>query len=115
MSDPTTEFFAELARRGHEPLLEKVKGTIRFDIVRGKSTSRWLVAIDRGDLTVSRGNASADSTVRVDRELFDRLVTGRVNGMAAVLRGTIGIRGELEPVILFQRLLPGPPLAKAKR
>jgi putative sterol carrier protein len=114
MPDPTTEFFAELERRGHEPLLEKLKCTIRFDIVDGKRTSRWLVAIDRGDLTVSRRNASADSIVRVDRDLFNRLVTGRVNGMAAVLRGTIGVQGELEPMILFQRLLPGPPLAKAR-
>ena len=115
MSDPTTEFFAELGRRGHEQLLEKVKATIRFDIVKGKKTSRWLVTIDRGDIAVSGRNASASSTVRVDRALFERLVTGHANATAEVLRGRIGITGDLEPLILLQRIFPGPPLAEAKR
>ena len=56
MTDSTAEFFAELERRGHEPLLAKVKGTIRFDIVEGKKKARWLVSVDRGDVTVSRRN-----------------------------------------------------------
>jgi putative sterol carrier protein len=115
MTDATTEFFAELERRGHEPLLGKVKSTIRFDIVQGKRRSRWLVEIDRGNVAVSRRNAHADSTVRADQSLFDRVVTGRANAMAAVLRGTISVEGELEPMMLFQRLFPGPPLAKEKR
>ena len=52
-------------------------------------------------MTVSRRNLSADSVVRVDRALFDRLVTGRANAMAEVLRGRIGVEGELEPLILL--------------
>lgn len=112
MTNATEEFFAELERRGHEPLLEKVKSTIRFDVVDAKRTARWLVAIDRGDVRVSRGNERADTTVRMARPLFDRLATGRANAMAEVLRGTIGIEGALEPAILFQRLFPGPPLTK---
>jgi putative sterol carrier protein len=115
MTDATEEFFAELERRGHEPLLEKVKSTIRFDIVQGKKTGRWLVTIDRGDITVTRGNASADSTVRVERPLFDQLVTGHANATAEVLRGRLAITGELEPLILLQRIFPGPPLAEVKR
>jgi predicted lipid carrier protein YhbT len=115
MVDPTTEFFAELERRGHEQLLEKVKATIRFDIVQGKKTGRWLVTIDRGDITVSRRNASADSTVRVERSLFDQLVSGHANATAEVLRGRLAITGEIEPLILLQRVFPGPPLAEVKR
>jgi hypothetical protein len=115
MTDATTEFFAELERRKHEPLLDKVTGTIRFDVAAGKRKSRWLVAIDRGNVTVSQGNASADSVIRIDRVLFDRLVTGRANAMAEVLRGTIGVEGSIEPLIMFQRLFPGPPLASGKQ
>lgn len=115
MTDSTAEFFAELERRAHEPLLAKVKGTIRFDIVEGRKKARWLVSVDRGDVTVSRRNLSADSVVRVDRALFDRLITGRANAMAEVLRGRIGIEGELEPLILLQRVFPGPPLRKGKQ
>ena len=115
MADPTTEFFAELGRRGHEQLLEKVKATIRFDIAQGKKTRRWLVTINRGDITVSGRNAPADSAVRVDLALFERLVTGHANATAKVLRGRLGVSGELEPLILLQRIFPGPPLAEAKR
>ena len=46
--DPTTEFFQELEARGHEPGLEKVTGTLRFDLRNGKRTARWLVAIEKG-------------------------------------------------------------------
>ena len=38
MTDATTEFFDDLGRRGHEPLLERVSGTLRFDLVRGERT-----------------------------------------------------------------------------
>jgi SCP-2 sterol transfer family len=112
MTDATTEFFAELERQGHEPLLDKVKATIRFEIIDGKRKSRWLVSIDRGDLDVSRRNAAAGTTVRAERALFDRVVTGQANATAAVLRGTIAIDGEIQPLILFGRVFPGPPLAK---
>jgi predicted lipid carrier protein YhbT len=115
MIDATTEFFDELARRSHEPLLEKAKATIRFDIVQGKRKRGWLVSIDRGDVTVSRKSASADSIVRADQALFERLISGQANAMAEVLRGTLTVSGDLEPMMLFQRLFPGPPLAKARR
>ena len=71
-SDPIAEFFAELGRRGHEPLLEKARGSARFDVVDGKRTERWLLTIDKGDLRVSRKNAAADCVVRVDRATFER-------------------------------------------
>ena len=29
---PTQQFFEALAERGHEPLLERISGTIRFDL-----------------------------------------------------------------------------------
>lgn len=115
MTDAITEFFAELERRAHEPLLDKVKGTIRFDIVEGKRTTRWLVSVDRGSVDVSRRNASADTTVRIERALFERLVAGRANAMAELLRGRIGFEGDPNFAVLFQRLFPGPPLTRAKR
>ena len=73
-ADPIAEFFAELGRRGHEPLLEKAKGSARFDVVDGKRTERWLLTIDKGDLRVSRRNAAADCVLRVDRPTFERAV-----------------------------------------
>jgi putative sterol carrier protein len=113
MTDTTAHFFEELAQRGREPLLAKAKGTIRFEIAEGKQKRTWLVDIDRGNVSVSRRNASADSTVRVDRVLFDKLVTGQANAMAEVLRGRVAVEGDLDCVILFQRLFAGPQSADA--
>ena len=114
MADATTRFFEALGERGHEPLLEKAKGTLRFELRRGKQTDRWLVTIDKGDVSVSRRNAAADATLRATKELFDGLASGEVNTMAAVLRGAVEFEGDPELLVLFQRLFPGPP-AKGKR
>jgi putative sterol carrier protein len=109
--DATTEFFQELGARGHEPLLEKATGTIRFELTNGRRKARWLVTIKRGDVTVSHANRRADCVVRANHELSNQIVTGEVNAMAALLRGAIAVEGEPELLVLFQRLFPGPTVA----
>jgi hypothetical protein len=42
-------------------------------------------------------------------------VTGRMNAMAATLRGVLDPEGDLGLVLLFQRLFPGPPGSRRKR
>ena len=115
MTDATARFFEELGERGHEPLLGRITGTIRFDLDHDTTVERWFVAIDKGDVKVSHKNAKADTIVRVDRELFDGMAGGRINAMAAVLRGVISVQGDLEIVTVFQRLFPGPPPSRARR
>ena len=106
----------ELGRRGHEPLLEKDSGTIRFEIVDGKKTERRLVSIDKGDVSVSRKNVRADCTLRADKAVFDRVASGKMNAMAAFLRGDIILDGDSpELLVPFQRLLPGPPRRRRPR
>jgi predicted lipid carrier protein YhbT len=108
VADVTARFFDELSRRGHEPHLHGVTGSIRFDLSRGGRTEHWLVAIDAGDVTVSRENVEADSVFRADRALFDQLASGEANAMASLLRGAVGIEGDLELTMRFQRVFPGP-------
>jgi putative sterol carrier protein len=108
-SDSIAEFFAELGRRGHEPLLEKARGSARFDVADGRRTERWLVTIDKGDLRVSRRNAAADCILRVERSSFERAVAGKLNLMAAVLRGEVGISGDERLIVLLRRLFLKPP------
>ena len=108
MGDPTSDFFAELAQRGHEPMLQRTSGTIRFDLAGGQEVEHWHVAIRRGDLTISRGEAEADCIVAADKELFDRLASGTANAMAAALRGVVVPTGDLQLIVQFQRLFPGP-------
>lgn len=115
MADPTSEFFDALGRRGHEPLLEKATGTVRFDLRNGKQVDRWLVTVKKGDVAVSRRNAQADSVVTADRALFDGIASGRTNVLAAMLRGEMGVAGDIRLLVAFQRLLPGPPRARKRR
>jgi hypothetical protein len=115
MTDATTDFFAALARRGHDPLLDKARGTVRIELVNGKQTERWLLAFDKGDITVSHRNARADVTLRTDKASFDEIAAGKMNAAAAVLRGEVAIEGDWELMVFFQRLLPGPPVSRKRR
>jgi putative sterol carrier protein len=115
MTDATAELFQKLADRRHEPLLEKAIGTIRLDLVDGKRTDRWFVALDKGDVSVSRKNVAADCVVRADRRLFEAMMRGEVNAMAAYLRGELILEGDPELLVLFQRVLPGPATPSARR
>jgi putative sterol carrier protein len=115
MGDATTEFFDDLAQHAHRPMLEKVKGTMRFDLRDGDRTDRWLVTIDKGDLAVTRRNAKADCVLRAERQLFDGLASGEVNGMAALLRGAIVVEGDPQLIVQFQRLFPGPQSSQGQR
>jgi putative sterol carrier protein len=114
MSDPTAEFFVALAEHGHDAVPEKATGTLRFEIVEGGRTRRWYVTVERGDVDVSQKNAPADATVRAPKDLFDGIAAGKVNPMAAILRGSMVVEGDSVLLVLFQRLFPGPPSAARK-
>jgi putative sterol carrier protein len=115
MADATTEFFGELVARGHEPLLKEASGTLRFDLRDGKRVDRWLVAVEKGDVAVTRRNVGADCVVSTDRALFDAIASGKTNALAALLRGAVGVEGDIQLLVLFQRLFPGPPRARKRR
>jgi putative sterol carrier protein len=111
----TDRFFETLAERKHEELLEKVSGTLRFDLSHGEQMDHWMVTIKNGDVAVSHDDSDADSIVRMPRKLFDELVVGRVNAFTALLRGQAAAKGNLELPVLLQRLLPGPPRGEQPR
>jgi putative sterol carrier protein len=109
MTDPTRDFFEGLRRRGHDPLLGKASGSLRFELTNGSRTERWLVTVDRGDLTISRRAAKADCTVRAPKQVFDRIATGQLNAMASLLRGALVAEGDPTLMAQFQRVFPSPP------
>lgn len=115
MSDPTTEFLDGLVRKGHNPLIEHVKGTLRLELADGKQVERWLLTVSNGDITVSRKASGADSTLRTDKALFDRIAVGKVNATAAVLRGAVTIEGDWALMVMLQRLFPSPPAKRRRR
>jgi putative sterol carrier protein len=111
--DPVAGFFDELGARGHEPLLDKATGTVRFDVVSGRRTERWAVTVIKGELGVTRKDVSPDLVIRGERALLERVVRGEANAMAALLRGELTIDGDSELLVLVQRLFPRPRGARA--
>jgi hypothetical protein len=106
--DATREFFLELGRRGYEPALVDVTGTVQIEVVGASRSDNWVVVIDNGHVTVSTGDADADCSLRVDEDLFETLIRGEANAMAAVLRGSAVPSGDIELLVALQRLFPGP-------
>ena len=110
----THEFFDELSRRGHQPLLERVQATIRFEVTDGTvdaDLSRW-VTVDHGNLRVSADEVTAaDATIACSASELDDLVTGRTSAMASLLRGALSVQGDPELVVLAQRLFSRGPVA----
>ena len=103
-----TRFFDELAERKHEPLLRKATGSFRFEVVDGSRTRRFVVRVDKGDLSVTKGGGDASCVLRADKPVFDRILSGRMNGVAAVLRGDVEVDGDWRLLVRLQRLFPGP-------
>src|SRR5260370_26329351 len=103
MIDTTEAFLAQLAKRGNEPRLHNVSGTIRWDI---EDTGNWFVAIHNGSLAVSSETAGADCVFACSREDFDRIVVGKQNPTTLFMQGRMKITGNLGLAQIFQRLFP---------
>jgi SCP-2 sterol transfer family len=88
--DTVSRFFGELAEAGHLATFERQ-------------------SVQDGDVSVTRENKPADGTVRMERQHFAAMVTGRLNAMAAILRGLLTLEGNMAAAMTFQRCLPGPP------
>lgn len=127
MPDPTAQFFDDLARRGHEPLLERLSSVVRFDLGDDAGREHWTLAVRRGDLAVAQGDVDParrpetrnmdhpDCVITTSRATFDRIAGGRTKPMTAWLRNQIAVEGQLRPLIMLERLLPGPPDARDPR
>jgi putative sterol carrier protein len=109
MKSSTAAFFDEIGRRGHEPLLERVRATVRFDVGDEASVDHRLLRIDRGDIRVTSEDVQADCTVIIGDELLDEIIHGRTGAMPAFLRGALLVEGNPEVLVLVQRLFPGHP------
>ena len=109
------DFFAELERRGHEPMLRRLSATVRWDILDGDRIEHRLVRIDHGDIRVAVSDEPADCVIIAARAVCDDVVSGRTSALAAVLRGAAAVDGDFELMVLAQRLLPRTPGVSAGR
>jgi putative sterol carrier protein len=103
--DAVTAFFEDLGSLGYDPLLRSISGSVRFDLVSGKTTERWLVAVRKGNLAVSHRNVRADAVIRLSRTLFESVARGDTNLLPAMLRGEVALEGDFRLMIIARRLL----------
>jgi hypothetical protein len=113
--DPTAELFDRLGRRGCDPLLEQARGTVRFDLASDTEILYWSVILDRGNVRVTRDEGDADCIVHTTKARFDKVATGAANAMAMLLRAEIIVHGDVQLLVVLERLLPGPPGARGPR
>jgi hypothetical protein len=104
VGDPVEEFFEGLAQRGFDPLLRHDRGSIRFDVKDGQAIDHWRVTNDRGNVTVGRDDAPADTVVTQDRATLIDAIQGRKNLMIVLGLGQVGVSGDMERLVSFQRL-----------
>jgi hypothetical protein len=109
------DFFTDLERRGHEPMLRRVSATVRWDILDGDRIEHRRVRIDHGDVRVAVSDEPADCVIIAERAVCDDVASGRTSALAALLRGAAAVDGNLELMVLAQRLFPRTPGAAAGR
>jgi hypothetical protein len=114
-STATAEFFEQLGRRGHEPILEEMTGTIRFDLTDERGTDQWFVTITDGDVRVSRGDHPADCVLHARRAVSDQMATGQLHPLPAWLRNLFWLEGNASLFRVFTTIFPGPPGARDPR
>lgn len=115
MSETTRAFFAALERHGHERVLKKTSGTIRFDLEHDHEVDHWFVEIRSGAIRVSQENSDADTVIRADNAFFDRMARGEAKPLPAWLRNDITTEGKFQFIVLLERLFAPPPGARHPR
>ncbi|GAA3749068.1 hypothetical protein GCM10022225_36660 [Plantactinospora mayteni] len=109
MADPTAEFFSRIEEHGPDLLPAKARGRLRFDLDRDGEVEHWFVAVNQGNVLVSREKREADCVVATEKELFDKLATGEAQVLAAYNRNDLTVRGNLPLLLVFRRAFPSPP------
>ena len=112
MSDTTQVFFDRLAKRGYEPLLHSISGTIRCDI---EGAGSWFVVVNNGSLSVSRDTVEANCMFACSQEDFERMVVGKQNPTTLFMQGKMIITGDIVLAQMFQRLFPDESLSGEKQ
>jgi putative sterol carrier protein len=115
-TEPTEAYFERLAASRHQPLLNRVTGTLRFDIEQSDGRHhRWYVTIDHGELMVRRDEAGqeagaapapADCTVSAREDEFLRILSGQDSYAAALVRGAVTVKGDYTMAQNIRRFSP---------
>ncbi|MER7893667.1 SCP2 sterol-binding domain-containing protein [Micromonospora sp. NPDC094482] len=109
MSETAERFFESLPARAPDVLRGLVSGTLQIELSTDDETDHWLVVMRPGTVEVSRHRGPADALWYSSADLFDRLVRGEAQGVAAVLRNESTFSGNVVLFLAFRRFFPDPP------
>ena len=102
--DATRAFFHQLPEHSREPLVRRLRGSLRFDLDTAGEVEHWYVEMDRSGFNISQKRSAADAVMHAEKGLFEDILAGRANATAAVLRGALALEGDLSLAMSFQRL-----------
>ncbi|MGA4728899.1 SCP2 sterol-binding domain-containing protein [Micromonospora taraxaci] len=109
MTEAAERFFESLPARAPDVLGGLTDGTLQIDLGTDHQTEHWLVRMQPGSVQVSRERGPADAIWYSSAALFDRLISGEAQGVAAVLRNESTFSGNVVLFLVFRRFFPNPP------
>ncbi|MET8203506.1 SCP2 sterol-binding domain-containing protein [Micromonospora taraxaci] len=109
MTEAAERFFESLPARAPDVLGGLTDGTLQIDLGTDHQTEHWLVRMRPGSVLVSRERGPADAIWYSSAALFDRLISGEAQGVAAVLRNESTFSGNVVLFLAFRRFFPNPP------
>jgi putative sterol carrier protein len=90
MAKDVRDIIGDVLHGGFNPEFEKIVGTYRFDI---DGHGSWLIKIDHGSISISKGTGDADCVLSCAPEDFGPIITGRQNLLTAHMQGRLRIEG----------------------
>ncbi|MEV1154012.1 SCP2 sterol-binding domain-containing protein [Micromonospora chokoriensis] len=109
MTEAAERFFESLPARAPDVLGGLTDGTLQIDLGTDHQTDHWLVRMRPGSVQVSRERGPADAIWYSSAALFDRLISGEAQSVAAVLRNESTFSGNVVLFLAFRRFFPNPP------
>ncbi len=109
MTEAIEQFFATLPDRAPQVLHAPLTGTLRIDLADDGRTQHWVRRRRLGAVDVDQGRVDADAIWYSSMDLFDRLVTGRAQSVAALFRNESTFSGRVVLFLAFRRFFPPPP------
>ncbi|MFG3598681.1 SCP2 sterol-binding domain-containing protein [Micromonospora chersina] len=109
MGEAIERFFASLPARAPAVLRGPVRGHLQLDLTTENRTAHWFLELAPGTVRVTREQLPADAVFTVSADLFEELITGREQALAAVLRNEATFSGNVVLFLVFRRFFPDPP------
>jgi putative sterol carrier protein len=95
------EFFESLETRVDESKTAGMSNSYFFDI---DGAGKWKVDVNDGKVTVTEGEADADTIISTSEETFTKMINGEQNPTSAYMTGKLKVKGDMGAAMKLQKL-----------